>query len=167
MTYRVPRLLGHGRERTPDTGGAIGWRSNQFPTELFSPTIRRVRIDEPSSNVLRGGRAVPLFGRVHRGEPAIRRDRRDAGIAVALVLATAIVAFRDGAPWRAWAFSFALAAGFGVHLGGIGITGELPGIPFRLGWAIVVGVVTAVTLGSLGGVIGLGVRRLSLGPNGE
>lgn len=45
---------------------------------------------------------------------------------------------------------FALAAGFGIHLGGIGIGGEMPGLPFRVLWAVMVGSITAAILETLG-----------------
>ncbi|WP_396613776.1 hypothetical protein ACH9L7_18040 (plasmid) [Haloferax sp. S1W] len=82
-------------------------------------------------------------------------------LAGSLVVVSALVAVGDGGLWRAWAVTFALAAGFGIHLGGIGVTGKTPGLFFRVVWAAIVGVVTATTLGVLGGSAGLGIRRLS------
>jgi|GEM_PF-2962162 hypothetical protein len=80
-------------------------------------------------------------------------------LAVGLVAVAAILAARSGELPCAWLVAFGLSAGFGVHLGGIGITGETPGIPFRLTWAVVVGIVGATALGLPGGAIGLGLRR--------
>lgn len=81
--------------------------------------------------------------------------------AVPLIGGCAVLAFHDRSLYRAWLVAFALAAGVGIHLVGLGILGELPGLPFRVFWAIVVGLVTAATLGTLGGILGLGLRRLS------
>ena len=80
-------------------------------------------------------------------------------LAVGLAAVAALLAARGGGLPRAWLVAFGLSAGFGVHLGGIGITGETPGVPFRLAWAVVVGVIGATALGIPGGAIGLGVRR--------
>ncbi|RBI59469.1 hypothetical protein DMJ13_22950 [halophilic archaeon] len=79
---------------------------------------------------------------------------------VGLILASIALAFRDQGMKRAWIFVFAFGAGFGIHLVGMGITGEMPGLPFRVLWAGVVGAVTAAILGTLGGAIGIGLRRL-------
>lgn len=81
-------------------------------------------------------------------------------LAVGLVCLSAGLAIRDGGLWRAWLFTFALAAGFGIHLAGIGITGSPPGPVFRIAWTGSVGAVAAVCLGTLGGLLGLGLRRL-------
>jgi len=59
--------------------------------------------------------------------------------------------------------AFGLSAGFGVHLGGIGITGETPGIPFRLVWAVVIGVIGATAPGIPGAATGFGLRRAAPG----
>jgi len=82
-------------------------------------------------------------------------------LAVGLLLLSAVVAARDDGLWRAWLFTFALAAGFGVHLAGIGITGSLPGPVFRIVWGGVVGLAAALSVGTLGGSLGLGLKRLS------
>jgi hypothetical protein len=80
-------------------------------------------------------------------------------LAGGLAALSALLAARGGGLPRVWVVAFGLAAGFGVHLGGIGITGETPGIAVRLGWAVVVGVAGATALGLPGGGIGLGLRR--------
>ncbi|TVT82090.1 hypothetical protein FQA18_20105, partial [Haloferax volcanii] len=64
---------------------------------------------------------------------------------------------------RTWLFAFASAAGFGIHLAGIGITGASPGLVFRIAWAGLVGLSAALILGTLGGSLGLGIKRLSTG----
>jgi hypothetical protein len=80
---------------------------------------------------------------------------------VGLIVASIALAFRDQGLKRAWIFVFAFAAGFGIHLVGMGINGEMPGLPFRILWAGVAGAVTAAVLGTVGGVIGLGLQRLT------
>lgn len=49
----------------------------------------------------------------------------------------------------AWLLTFAWGAAVGVNLGGMGITGSLPGLGFRILWGIVVGFASAITLGTL------------------
>jgi len=83
-------------------------------------------------------------------------------LVVGVLVLSAVVAVRDDGLWRAWLFTFALAAGFGIHLAGIGITGRLPGPVFRVAWAGFVGAVAALSVGTLGGSLGLGLKRLSL-----
>ncbi|AHZ24705.1 hypothetical protein E6P09_15300 (plasmid) [Haloferax mediterranei ATCC 33500] len=82
-------------------------------------------------------------------------------LAVGLLALSALIAVRDGGLRRTWLFAFALEAGFGIHLGGVGITGKPPGPLFRVVWAGVVGLIAALILGTLGGSLGLGVKRLS------
>lgn len=82
-------------------------------------------------------------------------------LALGLVAGSAVLTVREQELWRVWIYVFALGAGCGIHLGGIGIGGEMPGLPFRVLWAVVIGVVTAAILGTIGGVIGLGLRRLT------
>ena len=82
-------------------------------------------------------------------------------LALGIFFLSAVLAARDDGLWRAWLFTFSLAAGFGIHLVGIGITGALPGPIFRVAWAGFVGVGTALVLGTLGGSLGLGLKHLS------
>ncbi|GAA5052455.1 hypothetical protein ACFFQF_24070 [Haladaptatus pallidirubidus] len=81
--------------------------------------------------------------------------------AIGLLVGSEVLAANDHSLRRVWIFSFALAAGFGIHLAGMGITGEMPGLPFRILWAISVGSVVAAVLGTLGGLLGMGLFRLS------
>lgn len=82
-------------------------------------------------------------------------------LALGLVAGSAVLAIREQGLRRVWIYVFALGAGCGIHLGGIGITGEMPGLPFRVLWAVVIGFVTAAVLGTVGGVIGLSMQRLT------
>ena len=80
--------------------------------------------------------------------------------AFGLLAGCAVLAAYDHSLRRVWLFTFALAAGFGIHLVGMGISGEIPGIFFRILWAIIVGFVVAAVLGTLGGLVGLSLRRV-------
>ena len=80
-------------------------------------------------------------------------------LAIGVAACAALLAVFGGGLPAAWVVAFGLSAGFGVHLGGIGISGETPGIAFRLAWAAVVGSLGATALGLPGGAIGLGLRR--------
>jgi hypothetical protein len=82
-------------------------------------------------------------------------------LALGLVAGSAVLAVREQGLRRVWIYVFAFGSGCGIHLGGIGISGEMPGLPFRVLWAVVIGFVTATVLGTVGGVIGLGLRRLT------
>lgn len=84
-------------------------------------------------------------------------------LALGLLVVSAILAARDDGLVRTWLFAFALAAGFGIHLAGIGITGASPGLVFRIAWAGLVGLSAALILGTLGGSLGLGLKRLRTG----
>lgn len=103
--------------------------------------------------------SATFFAVVPRFDPVVRILRVEH-LAIGLFVASALVAAGGLGLRRTWVSVFALAAGFGVHLGGIGITGDLPGPLFRAAWAGVVGIVVASTLGVLGGSLGLGLRRL-------
>lgn len=80
--------------------------------------------------------------------------------ALGLLVGSAGLAVHDQNLHRVWLFVFAFAAGFGIHLVGMGITGEMPDLPFRILWAGIVGLVTAAILGTIGGAVGLGLRRI-------
>ena len=72
-----------------------------------------------------------------------------------------MLAVHDHSLRRVWLFTFALAAGFGIHLVGMGITGKMPNILFRVVWASIVGLATAAVLGTFGGLLGLVLQRTS------
>ena len=97
---------------------------------------------------------------IARFDPPVFRFLRLEYFAVGLLAGSAVLARYDRNLRRVWLFNFAFAAGFGIHLVGMGITGEMPGLPFRILWAITVGLVIAAVLGTLGGVLGMGVSRL-------
>jgi peptidoglycan/LPS O-acetylase OafA/YrhL len=82
-------------------------------------------------------------------------------LAIGLLAGCAVLAAHDHNLRRVWLFTFALAAGFGIHLVGMGITGEMPGILFRVVWASIVGLATAAIFGTLGGLLGLVLQRIS------
>lgn len=62
---------------------------------------------------------------------------------------------------RAWLVPFAVGAGVGSALGGLGVTGDLPGVVDRIGWAVAVGVVTALVATMAGLAVGRCVRWLA------
>ncbi|KZN23438.1 hypothetical protein A4G99_14300 [Haladaptatus sp. R4] len=127
-----------------------------------------IRRDPDRQTRLRDGlTAVGLFlcsagflAVIARFDPPVFRFLRLEYFAVGLLTGSAVLARYDRNLRRVWLFNFAFAAGFGIHLVGMGITGEMPGLPFRILWAITVGLVIAAILGTLGGVLGLGVSRL-------
>ncbi|WP_241430641.1 hypothetical protein [Haloferax elongans] len=82
-------------------------------------------------------------------------------LTLGLLVFSAALAARDDGLVRTWLFAFALAAGFGIHLAGIGLTGGRPGPLFRIAWGAVVGLSAALVLGTLGGALGVGVKRLA------
>lgn len=96
-----------------------------------------------------------------RFDPPVFRFLRLEHFAVGLLAGSAVLTVRDHSLRCVWLFTFALAAGFGIHLVGIEITGEMPEVSFRILWAIIVGFVVAAVLGTLGGLLGMAISRLS------
>jgi hypothetical protein len=82
-------------------------------------------------------------------------------LALGLIAGSALLAVYDQGLRREWVFVFACGAGVGINLGGIGITGDMPGLLFRVLWAGLIGFVTAAILGTLGGLLGFTLRRMS------
>ncbi|KZN23163.1 hypothetical protein A4G99_16700 [Haladaptatus sp. R4] len=82
-------------------------------------------------------------------------------LAVGLLTDCAVLAVQDQSLRRVWLFTLALAAGFGIHLAGMGIGGEMLGLTFRILWTIIVGAVVAAVLETLGGLLGLCLFRVS------
>ena len=80
---------------------------------------------------------------------------------VAIVVGIAAFAFYRRSAAGALALGFAVGAGVGINLGGIGITGETPGVLFRLLWAAGLGVAFGVALGGVGFLLGTGLRVLA------
>lgn len=79
---------------------------------------------------------------------------------VALAGVAAASTFYRRSASEALALAFASGAGVGVNLGGIGVTGGVPGLLFRLLWAASLGVAFAVVLGGAGYLLGTGLRRV-------
>ncbi|WP_231186742.1 hypothetical protein [Haladaptatus sp. DYF46] len=101
-----------------------------------------------------------LLSAIKRFDLPVFRFLRLEYFALGLLIGSAVLAVRDQHLHRVWLFVFAFGAGFGIHLVGIGITGETPGLPFRILWAGIVGLVTAAIFGTIGGAIGLCLRRI-------
>lgn len=74
---------------------------------------------------------------------------------VIIVALVALYSYRTRNILSAWLLTFAWGAGLGVNLGGIGITGSMPGLGFRLLWATGLGLVSAVTMGSAAYILGV------------
>ena len=55
---------------------------------------------------------------------------------------------------------FGVGFGIGVNLGGIGINSEIPGIAFRLGWALVVGTALVTVLWLPSYLVGRGLTEI-------
>lgn len=98
---------------------------------------------------------------VKRSELPVFQILRLEYLVVGLLAGCAVLAVHDHSLRRVWLFTFALAAGFGIQLVGMGITGAMPGILFRVMWASIVGLATAAVLGTLGGLLGLLFQRIS------
>lgn len=81
--------------------------------------------------------------------------------AVALITGIALVTVRQRSLLEAWILAFAGGAGVGVNLGGIGLTGGVPSLLFRVLWAIGIGLATALIIGTIGYVLGIGLLRVS------
>ena len=76
----------------------------------------------------------------------------------ALLVALSVgLAVRRRKPARSAALVFGAGVGIGVNLGGIGINGEIPGIAFRLGWALAVGTALVAVLWLPGHLVGRGL----------
>lgn len=82
------------------------------------------------------------------------------GLVVGLLAVAALDAVRGESPVRAWLVAFAVGAGVGVNLGGLAVTGTLPGLGGRLLWAVAVGAVLAAVVGTTGHLLGRGGARL-------
>lgn len=100
--------------------------------------------------------ATPLHRVLHRVTTALWWEL----LVLALVVGVAADAARGGALQRALLVAFAVGAGVGVNLGGFAVTGPLPGVPFRVTWAVVVGGVLALLAGAGGHALGRGAVAL-------
>lgn len=100
--------------------------------------------------------ASPLHGALHGVTMALWWE----GLFLVLLAGAAVNAARGGPLSRTVLIVFAVGAGVGVNLGGIGINEGLPGIPFRVAWAVVVGGVLALVVGAGGHALGRGLTRL-------
>lgn len=82
------------------------------------------------------------------------------GLVAGLLAVAALDAARGESPVRAWIVLFAVGAGVGVNLGGLAVTGTLPGLGGRVLWAVAVGVVLAAVVGTTGHLLGRGGAQL-------
>ena len=79
----------------------------------------------------------------------------------ALLVALSVgLAVRRRTPARSAALVFGVGFGIGVNLGGIGINSEIPGIAFRLGWALVVGTALVTVLWLPSYLVGRGLTEI-------
>lgn len=100
--------------------------------------------------------ASPVHGVLHGVTMALWWE----GLVAGLLVVAALDAARGESPVRAWIVLFAVGAGVGVNLGGLAVTGTLPGLGGRLLWAVAVGAVLAVGVGTTGHLLGRGGVRL-------
>ena len=100
--------------------------------------------------------ASPVHGVLHEVTMALWWE----GLVAGLLLVAALDGAGGRRPTRAWLFVFAVGAGVGVNLGGLAVTGAVPGPAVRLLWAVVVGVVLAAVVGTAGHLLGRGGARL-------
>lgn len=99
----------------------------------------------------------PFASPVHRVTHQLTMALWWEGLFLVLLTGAAVNAARGGPLSRTALMVFAVGAGVGVNLGGIGINEGVPGLLFRLAWAVVVGSVLALLVGGSGFVLGRGV----------
>lgn len=99
----------------------------------------------------------PFASPVHRVVHQLTMALWWEGLFLVLLAGAAVNAARGGSLSRTVLVVFAVGAGVGVNLGGIGINEGVPGLLFRLAWAVVVGSVLALLVGGSGFVLGRGV----------
>lgn len=83
------------------------------------------------------------------------------GYAVLLTVLVAVQAYSNGGLVVSWLLTFAAVVGLILNYGGIGLTGEGPGIVELIGLATVGGMIVAVIVGTFGFGIGTAVRRIA------
>ena len=81
--------------------------------------------------------------------------------ALGLVASIALVTVHEQSLLSAWILAFAGGAGVGINLGVIGLLGGTPNLLFRLLWMVGLGVVTALIFGTVGYLIGTGIRKIN------
>lgn len=79
--------------------------------------------------------------------------------AVGLIAGIAHVTISQQSLLDAWSLGFASGAGVGINLGGIGLSGGVPSLQFRILWAIGIGLATAIVIGTAGYVLGVSLRQ--------
>lgn len=83
------------------------------------------------------------------------------GYAVLLMGLVAVQAYSNGGVVVSWLLTFAGVVGLILNYGGIGMTGDGPGLLQLIGPATLGGVIAAAILGTLGFGIGTAVRRIA------
>jgi len=104
---------------------------------------------------------APFASALHELLHSIDRILWWEGYAVGLITGIALVTVRQRSLLGAWILAFAGGAGVGVNLGGIGLSGGVPSLQFRVLWAIGIGLATALIIGTGGYVLGIGLVRVS------
>ncbi len=82
------------------------------------------------------------------------------GYTVLLVTLSVGLAVACQKPTRSAALVFGAGFGVGVNLGGIGISGEIPGLAFRLRWGLVVGTAIVVVVWLPSHLLGRGLAAV-------
>ena len=101
----------------------------------------------------------PFASPLHRSLHSLDRILWWELYAVGLIVAIALGTINEWSVRDAWMLGFAGGAGVGINLGGVGLTGGVPGLPFRMLWAIGLGLATAAIIGTGGYSLGVGLRR--------
>lgn len=105
---------------------------------------------------------LPFASPVHQALHGVTMALWWEWLALIGAVAVAVAAFREQAVVRNLALVAAVSAGFGVHLGGLGITGE-PTIWLRVQWSLVVPFAVTLVLGGAGYFVGSVAREMATG----
>lgn len=102
----------------------------------------------------------PFASSLHEGLHSINHVLWWEGYMLGLVAGIVLVTIRQQSLLNAWILAFAGGAGVGINLGGIGLTGGVPSLLFRILWMIGLGLAAALVFGTTGYLLGIGIQRV-------